>query len=177
MKKKNIISLVIIIIVSVLFIRLIYINYKSHYNIKFGYLECMKLDSGEHLVSPIDSASIHEFIKNCRYDKTEIYLNRVLSGKNKTYIALSTRLSPQEYIQQANKDSLLKIYYSKEFSNNKKLYYSFFIKKNNTYFFRTLYSEPKYGNTILIDIKNTDSLSILKLYNDKNYLINKLNCD
>jgi hypothetical protein len=177
MKKKRIIPLAVIVLISGVFISLVITNHTPSDRIKFGYMECIKLDSGEYRVDPIDSVSIHEFMRNCQYDKLEIYLNRVLRGKNKTFIALSTRMAPQEYIAQMNIDSLLTVFSSKQYSNNYKLYYAFFIKKKDTFTYRTLYSEPKHGNMILLDIMNKDSLSMLKLYNNPNYLVNRLNCE
>jgi len=134
----------------------------------------MKLNTGEKCIDPIDTASIHEFMKNCSYNKTAIYLNKVISGKNKIIIALSTRLAPQDYLLKMKRDSLLKIFFSREYSNDQKLFHSLFIRKNKNFIFRTLYSEPKLGNMILIDIFNKDSLPILNLYNDKNYLTDKI---
>jgi|GEM_PF-2487715 len=177
MKKRRIVLLTTLVIISGVFISIVIANYTPTDRVKFGYMECIKLDSGEYRVDPIDSISIHEFLRDYQYDKTEIYLNRVLLGKNKTFIAMSTRLAPQEYLSQMNKDSLLTVFYSNQYSNSNKLYYSYFIKKNSRFAFRTLYSEPKHGNMILIDIMNKDSLTIHKLYNDKNYLINRLNCE
>jgi len=177
MKKRRIVSLAVLVIISGVFISLVITNYTPSDRIKFGYMECLKLDSGEYRVNPIDSISVHEFIRDCQYDNIEIYLNRVLQGTNKTFIALSTRLAPQEYTSKMNSDSLLSVFSSKEFSNNNKLYFTYFLKKQNRFTFRTLYSEPKHGNMILIDIMNKDSLSILKLFNDQNYIINRLNCE
>jgi hypothetical protein len=177
MKKRRIVLIAGLVIISGVFISLVITNYTPTDRVKFGYMECIKLDSGEYRVDPIDSISIHEFLRDYQYDKSEIYLNRVLQGKNKTFMAMSTRLAPQEYFSMMEKDSLLKVFSSKQYSENNKLYYSYFIKKSNRFAFRTLYSEPKHGDMILLDIMNKDSLSILKLYNDPKYLVNRLNCE
>jgi len=177
MKRKKIIVIAIWVVISGFLVSLGISNYTSFDKVKFGYLECLKLDSGEYRVNPIDTASVHEFMKDCQYDSVEIYLNRVLMGKYKTLIAMSTRNAPQEYIAQMKKDSLLNIYQSREYSKDLKLYYAFFIKRHGRFIYRTLYVEPKYGNMILLDMTNKDSLEVLKLYNDKNYLSKKLNCD
>lgn len=165
----------------VLFVSITVILYSScrtsSNKIKFGFMECLKLDSGEYQVKPIDSISLNEYGKYSFYDSTELWLNRVLSGGNKTYIGMSTRLAPQEYIALMKKDSSSVLFSSREYSNDEKLYYAFFLKKCDRFIYRTLYSEPKQGDMLLIDITNKDSLTIYKFFNDKQYLINKLNCD
>jgi hypothetical protein len=155
----------------------LWINSTPSDEVRFGYNECIKLDPGESRIDPIDSVSIHEFLSNCSYDHTAIYLNRVISGKNKIFIALSTRLAPQEYIQKMKQDSLIHIFSAKEYSDNDKLFHSLFIRKNKNYIYRSLYNESKMGNMILIDMVNKDSLPVVSLYNDKAYLVNKLHCN
>ncbi|HNW97052.1 MAG TPA: hypothetical protein PKK00_01415 [Bacteroidales bacterium] len=177
MKKRSIIFLTTGIIIISLLIIFIVSNYTAANHINFGFMECLKLDSGECQIKPIDSISLHEYEKYCYYDSTQLWLNRVIVGKNKTYIGMSTRLAPQEYISLMKNDSITNIFFSREYSSNEKLFYAFFLKKYNSYIYRTLYSEPKHGNMILFDIINNDSLSIVKLYNNKPYLSDKLNCD
>jgi hypothetical protein len=177
MKKRRIVALAAVVMVAGVLVSLVITNYTPSDKIKFGYLECMKLDSGEYSVKPIDSISIHEFLKYYQYDSSEIYLNRVIQGNNKIFIALSARLAPQEYIALMNKDSLISVYFSRQYSFNQKLYYANFMREKEKFIYRTLYAEPKHGDMLLIDFINKDSLSILKLYNDKNFLNKKLNCD
>lgn len=177
MKIKKIVTWLVIIVFTGILVIFISSNYTPSDEIKFGYMECLKLDSGEYQVKPIDSISLEEYGKYSFYDSTELWLNRVLSGKNKTYIGMSTRLAPQEYIALMKKDSSANIFLSREYSNDKKLYYAFFLKKSDRFIYRTLYSEPKQGDMLLFDITNKDSLAISKLYIDKQYLIIKLNCD
>lgn len=174
---KKIISISAILFLVFIVIILLSLNYTSSDKVKFGFMECLKLDSGEIQIKPIDSISLGEYEKYCFYDSTELWLNRVLSGKNRTYIGMSTRLAPQEYISLMKNDTLTFIFQDREYSNDNKLYYAFFLMKKDRFIYRTLYSEPKHGDMILFDITNEDSLSVVKLYNDKQYLINKLNCD
>jgi hypothetical protein len=177
MKRRNVFALSAIVLVILIIVFFIFSNYSKRGKVDFGYSESIKLDSGEKQERPIDSISIHEFSKYCSYYKTEIFLNKVLLGKNKTFIALSTRMAPLEYIQLMKNDSLLKIYLIKESAYDLKYFYSFFARKFNFFIYRTLYSEPKFGNLIMIDIVNKDSVSILNLFNNKNYLKHKLSSD
>lgn len=177
MKIKKIFFWLAVVVFAVIVMIFISSNHTSSDKVKFGFMECLKLDSGEIQIKPIDSISLNEYGRYSFYDSTELWLNRVLAGRNKTYIGMSTRLAPQEYLAMMKKDSLITLYSSREYSNDEKLFYAYFLKKADLFIYRTLYSEPKQGDMLLIDITNKDSLSVSKLYADKQYMINKLNCD
>lgn len=177
MKKKKLILWIAVIAVILVFSSLIITNYTPSDKVKFGYMECLTLDKGEKRINPIDTLSLNEYAKYSYYDNTSLLLNRVLTGVNKTYISLSTRLAAQEYIKLMNADSLSVVYSSREYSFKENAYHAFFLKKGNTFIYRTIYNEPKVADMILFDITNIDSSKLVTFYNDTNYLNNKLSCD
>ncbi len=177
MKKKKLILWIAVVAVILIFSSLIITNYTPSNKVKFGYMECLVLDKGEKRVDPIDTISLNEYALYSYYDNTGLLLNRVLTGVNKTYISLSTRLAAQEYITMMNSDSLCKVYFSREYSFKENSYHSFFLKKDKTFIYRTIYNEPKVADLILFDITNSDSTKLVSFYNNTNYLNNKLSCD
>jgi hypothetical protein len=153
------------------------ISCKSNNEVKFGYLECLKLDKNEKQLT-ITKLHLDFYEKYLFIDSTKILLNRVLStGVNYTYISLSPTCSADSFEIQMKKYASLQIYANKKFNTDKKKFSSFLIKHHDYFFNRIIYVEPEIKDLIVYDYVTQDSLNAVNFYNDVKKFMKKINCD
>ena len=103
-------------------------------------------------------------------------LNKVIKGKETNFYIWLSFTQPNNFIRQQNADTSLKTIANKDFIINNQKYYSFFLKRKDKFFSRTLYVTPEGKNIIIIDIPDYDSLKVFNFFRDTTFVIKRITC-
>lgn len=135
--------------------------------VAFGMTSKLTLESGEINYLPLSKENVSDYEKFCYTESNEIFLNRLIANEKENYkifIAVSETLHQSELPAVIKSDSSFTRYEFKKVSGKKQEFYTYFLKKNNSFITRVTYNEPNTGLLVIYDYSSSDSLKTRDYY-------------
>jgi len=137
--------------------------------IAFGMRSNLTLEAGEVNHHPLSQENVNEYESFCYTESNEIFLNRLIANKAEDYkifIAVSETLHQSELPEIIKSDTSFKQYEFEKVNGKKQEFYTYFLKKNNSFITRVTYNEPKTGLLVVYDYSSSDSLKTKEYFNN-----------